>query len=102
MKRFMAGAMLFLFMLAMGPNTGAALAQPNETQAETVAVSDDSVNEDEEADDSDVLGAKRDQSDKFVLGVEIAVTLTFAIGLVAASHGAVVKGGDNDGGEDES
>jgi hypothetical protein len=48
-------------------------------------------NETEVEEDAEVLGEKRNQSDRFIIGIEIAISLTFAVGLIAASHGAEIK-----------
>lgn len=98
MKKIIAGTSL-LFLVLLGVFTSheivhASSAEDSPVVYETTEDSynaeleNDEENEDEEA---EVLGEKRDQSDKFVLGIEIAISLTFAVGLIAASHGADVK-----------
>ncbi|SEL45186.1 MULTISPECIES: hypothetical protein [unclassified Butyrivibrio] len=96
MKKFVAGAMLvFLVLLGAFSFSGIVHASSAENSAvmyETTENSENADSDDSEGEEeAEVLGEKRDQSDKFVLGIEIAISLTFAIGLIAASHGADVK-----------
>ena len=100
MKKIFAGTIL-LFLVLLGVFTSKEIVYAS--SAEDSAVVYDTTTEDsenaelddndkeEEGEDAEVLGEKRDQSDKFVLGIEIAISLTFAVGLIAASHGADVK-----------
>ncbi|WP_029320602.1 hypothetical protein [Butyrivibrio sp. AE3004] len=94
MKKFIAGTIL-LFVLLLGAWGSSGSVHASGTEVQTVLTSEggnaenaDGGNDNEY---SDVLGEKRAQSDKFILGIEIAISLTFAVGLVAASHGAEVK-----------
>ena len=43
--------------------------------------------EDEPDEDAEVLGANREKTSNFVVGIEIAICIIFAIGLVAAGKG---------------
>jgi hypothetical protein len=97
MKRFIAG-MILLVMILLGAenvhcNVYAATANTeviaedtyeNENSAgQPDAVSDTSAS-DETEEDAEVLGAQRDENNKFVICVEVAICLIFAIGLIAA------------------
>ena len=97
MKKIIAGTSL-LFLVLLGVFTSHEIVHASSAEDQTVVyeITDDSDNADTENDEeneeeAEVLGEKRDQSDKFVLGIEIAISLTFAVGLIAASHGADVK-----------
>ena len=98
MKKMVAGT-IFVFLVLLGVFTSKEIVHASSAIESTVGIEstadlsnadleNDEGNEDDEA---EVLGEKRDQSDKFVLGIEIAISLTFAVGLIAASHGADVK-----------
>ena len=99
MKRFFAGTiMLFVVLLGVFTSKEIVYASSAEDSAVVYETTEDSENaelddnnKEEDGEDSEVLGEKREQSDKFVLGIEIAISLTFAVGLIAASHGADVK-----------
>ena len=98
MKKIIAGTILLLMVL-LGVFTSKETVYASSAEGSTVVceTTEESENaeinneEDEESEEAEVLGEKRDQSDKFVLGIEIAISLTFAVGLIAASHGADVK-----------
>ncbi len=45
--------------------------------------------DEESSEEEEVLGVQRSDSDKFILGLEVAISLTFAIGLIAAGRGVV-------------
>ena len=97
MKKIIAGTSL-LFLVLLGVFTSIEIVHASSAEGQSVVyeITDDSDNADTENDEeneeeAEVLGEKRDQSDKFVLGIEIAISLTFAVGLIAASHGADVK-----------
>ncbi|WP_026528727.1 hypothetical protein [Butyrivibrio sp. VCD2006] len=98
MKKIFAGIILFMVLLGALGSMGTVSASSAEDSAVVYQTTEDSENaelENSEGDigdeEAEVLGEKRDQSDKFVLGIEIAISLTFAVGLIAASHGADVK-----------
>ena len=98
MKKFIAGTSL-LFLVLLGVFTSIEIVHASSAEDQTVVyeITDDSEkadtenNDEEDEEEAEVLGEQRDQSDKFVLGIEIAISLTFAVGLIAASHGADVK-----------
>ena len=98
MRKFVAGTM-FVFVVLLGAFTsfGIVHASSAEDSAVVYQTTEDSENaeqddgEGNEDEEAEVLGEKRDQSDKFILGIEIAISLTFAVGLIAASHGVDVK-----------
>ncbi len=91
MKRFIAVVMLTIAILLgavnMHEEVHAASAE-NVTSIEyeysddTENASEDST--EEEDDEAEVLGAHRDESDRFVICIEIAICVIFAIGLIAA------------------
>lgn len=97
MKRFIAG-MILLVMILLGAgnmhyNVYAATADTEviaedsnryeELEGESNADADASASEDSE-EDAEVLGAQRDNNDKFIICVEVAICLIFAVGLIAA------------------
>ncbi|WP_408070642.1 hypothetical protein [Butyrivibrio sp. JL13D10] len=96
MKKIIAGTiLLFVILLEILCTTRSVYASTDTNQEasyEVVDTSEGTIEEDSEVDeDAEVLGEKRSQTDKFIIGIEIAISLTFAVGLIAASHGAEMK-----------
>ncbi|WP_026510744.1 MULTISPECIES: hypothetical protein [unclassified Butyrivibrio] len=92
MRKIIAGAMLIIaILLGAGSSTVTVHAAATEKQSVLTSYSEDSANADEETDeetdtddsdeDAEVLGENREQADKFILFIEIAISLTFAVGL---------------------
>ena len=95
MKKIIAGAML-VFVVLLGTLAFSNVVYAESTDSATsyeVTEESETTTEDETevSEDAEVLGEKRNQSDKFIIGIEIAISLTFAVGLIAASHGAEIK-----------
>ncbi|WP_026664814.1 hypothetical protein [Butyrivibrio sp. FC2001] len=96
MKKIFAGAILvFVILLEAFCSTETVYASTAENQSASYELAGElettTENETEVEEDAEVLGAKRDQTDRFIIGIEIAISLTFLVGLIAASHGAEVK-----------
>ena len=96
MKKIVAGAMLvFVILLEALSSTNIVYASSADNSAASYELVEESEttteDETEVNEDAEVLGEKRSQSDKFIIGIEIAISLTFAVGLIAASHGAEIK-----------
>ena len=49
----------------------------------------ESSSDEDTSDDGEVLGVQRKESDRFILGLEIAISLTFVVGLLAAGRGVM-------------
>ncbi len=96
MKKIIAGTILiFVILLETLSSTKmvyASSADNSATSYELALESDTADGEGTETpEDAEVLGEKRTQTDRFIIGIEIAISLTFAVGLIAASHGAETK-----------
>ncbi len=109
MRRFIAGAMLFIVFLlgSLSLRNSAYAAENVEATVEITSEiaedsgveygnntedkgsqTDDSSAEDSEDENAEVLGAQREEgSDRFIICVEVAIGLIFAIGLFAAGNG---------------
>ena len=96
MKKIIAGAIIvFVILLEALSSTKMVYASSADNSAASYELVEGSKstteNETEVEEDAEVLGEKRNQSDRFIIGIEIAISLTFAVGLIAASHGAEIK-----------
>ena len=86
--------LVFVILLEALSSTDMVYASSADSSAASYELEEESETTEEETDveeDAEVLGEKRNQSDKFIIGIEIAISLTFAVGLIAASHGAEIK-----------
>lgn len=95
MRKIFAGTMLVLVILLEAlSSTGKVYASSGDDTRASYEITEESETDEDEAEveeDAEVLGEKRKQPDRFVIGIEIAISLTFAIGLIAASHGTDTK-----------
>ena len=118
MERNFAGYMrrLVAVMLLLGAlltyDIGNVLPVYASTTYEGITVSEDegtseenaeSSSDEDTSDDGEVLGVQRKESDRFILGLEIAISLTFVVGLLAAGRGVMTvekddKDNNTDGG----
>ena len=106
MRRFLAGAMLFIAVLLGSQCLGRTAYAENITEITAQVEADDKGTEEsnesdqdvssdtdleegnEEEEDAEVLGTRRNQNaDKFIICIEVAIGLIFLVGLFAAGKG---------------